>query len=106
CTSTETFAVVGENLSTNGITQSQRLLQHHVEHRREVTGRGVDDAQHLGGRGLLLQRLTRLRDKPRVLHRDDGLVPEGLKKCDLLVRKYSLHLSVNIYYTEQRPVLA
>ena len=33
-----------------------RLFQHRVEHRREVAGRGIDDLQHFGGRGLLLQR--------------------------------------------------
>ena len=62
-----------------------RLFQHRVEHRREVAGRGVDDLQHLGGRGLLLQRLARLGDQPRVLHRDDRLRREILQQRDLLV---------------------
>ena len=36
------------------------LFQHCVKHRREVTGRGVDDLQDLSGRGLPLQRLVTL----------------------------------------------
>ena len=38
-----------------GLAQAHRLFEHRVEHRREVAGRGIDDLQHLGGRGLLLQ---------------------------------------------------
>ena len=62
-----------------------RLLQHRVEHRREIAGRRIDDLQDLGGRGLLLQRLARLGDQPRVLHRDDRLRREVLQQRDLLV---------------------
>jgi hypothetical protein len=38
----------------------QRLVEHRIEDRGEVAGRGVDDLQHLGARGLLLQRLVTL----------------------------------------------
>ncbi len=37
------------------VAQPYCLFEHRVEHRREVAGRGIDDLQHLGGRGLLLQ---------------------------------------------------
>jgi hypothetical protein len=37
-----------------------RLLQDRVEHRREVAGRCIDDAKHLGGRGFSSQRLVPL----------------------------------------------
>jgi hypothetical protein len=37
-----------------------RLFQYRVEDRRKVAGRGIDDLQHLGRRGLLLQRLVTL----------------------------------------------
>src|SRR5215472_6686904 len=33
--------------------QPHRLFEHCLEYRREITGRGIDDLQHLGGRGLL-----------------------------------------------------
>ena len=39
----------------------------------------IDDAEHLGGRGLLLQGLARLGDEARVLHRDDRLRREALQ---------------------------
>ena len=56
-----------------------RLLQHRIKNRLQVAGRGIDDAQNLGGRGLLLQRLARLSDQPRILHRDDRLGGEILQ---------------------------
>jgi len=37
-----------------------RLLQYSLKHRGEITGRGIDDLQHLGGRGLLSERLVTL----------------------------------------------
>ena len=62
-----------------------RLLQDRIEHRREIAGRGVDDLQHLRGRGLLLQCLTLLGQQPRVLDRDHGLIGEGGDEFDLPV---------------------
>src|SRR6516162_6345447 len=56
-----------------GPAERARLLQHRVQYRREVAWRRVDHPQHVGGRGLLLQRLARLGQEPRVLHRDDRL---------------------------------
>jgi hypothetical protein len=41
--------------------EPQRLFQNCLEHRREIAGLGINDLQHLGGRGLLLQRLVPLR---------------------------------------------
>src|SRR5215472_1821576 len=37
-----------------------RLFQDRLEYRGEVAGRGVDDLQYLGGRGLLCQRFIAL----------------------------------------------
>ena len=65
-----------------------RFLQYRIEHRCEVAGRAVDDLQYLGGRGLLLQRLARLGNQPRVLHRDHRLRSEILQQRDLLVGKW------------------
>src|SRR5262249_22185972 len=65
--------------------QPVRLLQDRVEHWREVAGRRVDDLQHLGGRGLLLQSLARLSYEPRVLHCNYRLRGEVLQQRDLLV---------------------
>ena len=78
-----------------------RLFQHRVEHRREVAGRGIDDLQHLGGRGLLLQGLARLGDEPRVLHRDHRLRREILQQRDLLVGERPHFVAVGDNMPEQ-----
>ena len=49
------------------------FLQDRVEYRGKVAGRAVDDAEHLCGRGLLLQCLARLGEQSRVLYRNDRL---------------------------------
>ena len=67
--------------------QAHCLVQHCVEHRRQIAGRGIDDLQHLGGRGLLLQSLTRLGNEPRVLHRNDSLRREILQIARSACRK-------------------
>jgi len=72
------LAVVGHQRAKCGAAQRHRLVEHRVEHRREIAGRRVDDLQHLGGRGLLLQRLARFVDEPRVLDRDHRLRGEVL----------------------------
>ena len=36
------------------------LVEHRVEHRFELTGRGIDDPQHFGRRGFPLQRIVTL----------------------------------------------
>jgi len=54
------FAVISPQHANIDLTQSQGLVEHRVEHRREVARRGVDDLQHLGGRSLTLQRLVTL----------------------------------------------
>ena len=81
----EMLAVVEYKLPKAAPQSRVRLFQHRVEHRREIAGRGIDDLQHLGGRGLLLQCLARLGDQPRVLHRDHRLRREVLQQRDLLV---------------------
>jgi hypothetical protein len=53
------LAVIGEQ-AKSGLAQRHRLVENGVEHRREVAGRGVDDTEHLGGGGLLLQGLVAL----------------------------------------------
>ena len=102
----------------------QALSLHHMEfaesapHRRialssiasntgvEIAGRGIDDLQHLGGRGLLLQSLTRLGNEPRVLHRNDRLRREVLQKRDLLVGKRARLQAVHSQDPKQGIVLA
>jgi hypothetical protein len=72
------FAVEAEKSAQIGLAQPDCPSQHRVEHRSQVARRGIDDAEHLGGRGLLLQGLAGLGDEPRVLDRDDRLRREVL----------------------------
>ena len=51
--------------------------------------------KHLGGRGLLLQRLALLGQQPRVLHRDHRLGSEILQQRDLLVGERSHLLAID-----------
>ncbi len=67
------------------LADAGRVRQHGVEHRLELAGRARYDAQHVGGRGLLLQRLTQLVEQPHVLDGDDGLAGEAPDQLDLLV---------------------
>src|SRR5262245_40553720 len=75
-----------------GLAYARRVLQHGLEYGLELARRTRDDAQHLRGRRLLLQRLGQftsaglhLVEQPHVLNRDHRLIGEGLDKRDLLV---------------------
>jgi hypothetical protein len=48
------------NVSVSGLAQAQCLFQDGIEYRREIAWGRIDDLQHLGGRGLLLQRFVAL----------------------------------------------
>ena len=54
-----------------------------------------DDLEHVGGRGLLLQRFAQLVEQPRVLDGDDGLSGEILDQFDLLVGEGTHLLTVD-----------
>src|SRR5215471_6272963 len=79
CDRPKHLAVEVTHRSEGRFTQPHRLIQHRVEYRLKITGRGIDDLQYLGGCGLLLQCLARLGHQPRVLHRDDRLRREVLQ---------------------------
>ena len=89
-------------MAIGGVAEAYRLFQHRIEHRRQIAGRGVDHLQHLGGRGLLFQRLPLLGDQPRVLHRDHRLGGEVLQQRDLLVGERPHFLAVDRDVSEQR----
>jgi hypothetical protein len=60
CNRAEMFAVIYLQGASVGLAKAVRLLQNRVEHRRQITRRGVDDLQDFGGRSLLVQCLARL----------------------------------------------
>src|SRR5437660_816034 len=70
----ETLVVIGPQYAKPGFAQPYGFFEHSAEHRGEIAGRGVDDLEDLGGRGLLLQSLARLGQEPRILDRDDRLI--------------------------------
>ena len=81
-----------------------------VKHRLHIRGRAADDTEHLGGRGLVFQRLAQFRvafldffEQPHVLDRDDRLRGEGFKQCDLLVGKRPDLGAANINHTDGVP---
>ena len=93
--SPEHRAIVKHQTPNGRAAEAVRLLQDRVEHRRQIAGRGVDHLQHLGGRGLLLQRLALLGDQSRILHRNHRLGGEVLQQCDLLLRERTHFLAID-----------
>src|SRR5262249_8671343 len=72
-------------------TNSRGAFDDGIEDRLNVRGRAADDAQHLGGRRLMLQGLSQfcialldLLKQPHVLDGDHRLVREGFEERYLL----------------------
>src|SRR5229473_783067 len=47
----EKLAVINSELAVDRFAKASGLFKHFIEYRGEVAGRGIDDLQHLGGRG-------------------------------------------------------
>ena len=56
----EPSVVISHKCATSGPAEAVRLFEYRLEHQRQVTGRRIDNAEHLSGRGLPLQRLVTL----------------------------------------------
>src|SRR6516165_3130221 len=72
-----------------------RGLDQRVQNGRQIEGRAADRLQHLGGGGVLPQRLGKvlgafrdLPEQPHVLDRDRGLVGKGLDQSNLSGREW------------------
>ncbi len=85
-----------------GRTQARRRLDQGIEHRLQIEGRAADDLEHVGGGGLLLQRLgevvgalPQLVEQARVLDGDDSLGGKVLDQIDLLVGECANLLAVD-----------
>ena len=88
-------------------TNPRRALDDGVEHRLHVGRRAADDAEHLGRRRLMLQRLAQFRvalleflEQPHVLDGDDRLVGEGLQQRDLLLGERTDLQSANMNHPD------
>ena len=102
----ETLAVISHEGAKCRLAKLGCLLQHRVEYRAEVTGRGIDDLQYLGSRSLLLQRLACLGQEARILHRDDRLRGEVLHQCELLFVKRADLAAIDYDPAEELVLLA
>jgi hypothetical protein len=60
CRLLKAFAVIGHQIAEGGVAQPHRLVEHCIEHRREIAGRRIDHLQDLGRGGLLFQGLVPL----------------------------------------------
>src|SRR5262249_40828506 len=87
------------------LTQPCRRLDQRVEHGLQVEGRAADDLQHVGGGGLLLQRLAQFVEQAGILNGNDGLGGEVLEQLDLFVGERPHLLTKNDDRTHQRVVL-
>src|SRR6516162_8447215 len=69
------------------VAKSNGRLDQRVEHAVQIEGRAADDFEHVGGGGLLLQRLAQFVEQAGVLDRDDGLGGEICHQLNLFVRE-------------------
>src|SRR5262249_61161769 len=77
------------------LAQPGSRLDQRVEHGLQVERRAADDLEHVGSRGLLLQRLAQLVEEARVLDGDNGLARKVRKQIDLLVAERADLLAIN-----------
>ena len=67
CSDGEPFALADEEDGVVCLTEPGCRLNQRIEHQLQVERRVTDDLEHVGGGGLLLQRLTQFIQQPRVL---------------------------------------
>ena len=61
CSRTPCAILKTEQNTETGLADAHRIRQHGLEHGLKFAGRAGDDLQHVGGRGLLLQRFAKSR---------------------------------------------
>src|SRR5262249_18786717 len=77
------------------LAQARRGFHQRIEHRLQVEGGAADDLEHVGGRGLLLQRLAQLIKQAGVLGGDHGLLCNIADQFSLLIAERSDLLAIN-----------
>ncbi len=95
-----------------GLADAGCVLEHGLEHGLQLARGTADDFQHIGGRGLLLQRFTQIvgafaqfLEQPRVLDRDHHLFGEIAQQLDLLLGERPDLLSIDRDRADQFGVL-
>src|SRR5215831_10680929 len=99
--SAEPFPIVEQQAATHYSAKRVRSCKDGLEHRRQVTRRGIYDLQDFSRRRLALQRLALLGEQPRVFQRDDRLRRKAFNQGDLSFRKRTRLLPVDRDYPEQ-----
>ena len=87
--------------SHSRVADSTSVSQHGIQ----VEGRAADHLEHVGGRGLLLQRFAQLVEQARILDRDDGLGGEVREQLDLLVGEWPHLAPMHAYRANQFTIL-
>src|SRR5262249_60010905 len=82
---TEIFTIELENVSARGAAKPRRALNQGLQHRLEIESGAADDLEHVGGRGLLVQRFAQLGQQPPALDRARRLGGACLDPIALLV---------------------
>src|SRR5262245_13630618 len=106
CYRMEALTIEGPEIAVDRVAEFGRFFQHRIEYRGEITGRGIDGAQHLSSRGLLLQCLACLGNQSRILHCNHRLCGKVLEHRDLLVGERTHLPAINHKSTEKGIVLA
>ena len=96
-----------EKCAKSSITEPRAVRQHCLENGLKVARRSRDDAQHLGGCRLLLQRLgevgralAQFIQQSRILDGNDSLGGEILQQGNLLVSKWANLLPIDSNATD------
>ena len=87
------------------LTKSNGRFHQSIQHRLQIECRAADDLEHVGGCGLLLQRLAQLVEQARVLDGNDGLLGKIADQLDLRVRERTDFLAKEIERPNQLVVL-
>src|SRR4029077_3945055 len=84
-----------------GSAQPCRRLNQCPQHGVEIERRAADHLEHIGGRGLLLQRFLGLIEEARVLNGDDGLAGKIFNERNLLVGEWPHFLTIDCNRSDQ-----
>src|SRR5262245_4853807 len=95
CSEAIDIALPPENKCEVRLAKPLRRFNQRVEHDLHVEGGTADRLEHVGGGGLLLERLAQLVEQPGVLDGDDGLLGKIADQLDLLVGERPHFLAVD-----------
>src|SRR6516162_6541801 len=96
------IALTEKQGAESGFAELCRIRQHGLKDRPQLAGGRTDNAQHLRRCGLLLKRLAKLVEQPRVLDGNDGLGGKILQKRSLLLGERPYLFTVDANHPDKR----